>query len=171
MQDVIHQTNNQSITADTRALVEVFATFARQGDLVEILAEARRIVTAKLQDDPSSSAAVETLDLKKLTNVPTKVGTIRVAVIREGFDGGFERHSNSTQVLFSLDGTGETHVQTDRGWRVDRYGKGSSLEDRWHVVPQAVWHKSAAPGPGNWTVVAFHTAREVQDEFVDERRS
>lgn len=168
---MIHQTSNQSITAATRELVEVLATFAKREEVNVALTEAHHAATEKLQADPRSSAAVETLDLELFSDVPMEIGTIRVAVIREGFDGGFERHSNSTQVLFSLEGTGETHVQTDRGWRVDRYGNGPALEDRWHVVPQAVWHKSAAPGPGNWTVVAFHTAREVQDEFVDERPS
>jgi hypothetical protein len=166
---MIHQTNNKSITAETRNLVEALAVFADRSDVVEALKATHRVATDKLQADSASSAAVETLELEVFTDVPAEVGTIRVAVIREGFDGGFERHSNSTQVLLSLDGSGETHVHTGQGWRVDRYGKGANLEDRWHVVPQAVWHKSAAPGPGNWTVVAFHTARDVQDEFVDER--
>ena len=66
-----------------------------------------------------------------------------------------------------LDGPVETHVETAQGWRIDRYGDGGAvaLEDRWHLVPQAVWHKSNAPGPGDCTVVALHTAREVADEY------
>jgi hypothetical protein len=88
-------------------------------------------------------------------------------VTRNASGEGIERHANSTQYLFVLDGLVETHVQTADGWRVDRYGQGDAavLENRWHVVPQGVWHKSVAPGGRNWGVVAFHSAREVSDEY------
>jgi hypothetical protein len=49
----------------------------------------------------ASSGSVETLNLEMFNNVSAEVGAIRVAVMREGFDGGFERHSNTTQVLLS----------------------------------------------------------------------
>ena len=95
------------------------------------------------------------------------IGTLRVAVSRAGVDTAVERHPNSTQYLFVLDGPVETHVETAQGWRIDRYGEpgGTSLEDLWHLVPMAAWHKSNSPGPGDCTVVALHTAQEVADEY------
>lgn len=78
-----------------------------------------------------------------------------------------ERHINSTQYLLALDGPVETHVQTADGWRVDRYGQGDSalLQDRWHVVPSGIWHRTVAPDASYWGIVAFHSAREVSDEY------
>ena len=78
-----------------------------------------------------------------------------------------ERHANSTQYLLVLDGPVQTHVLTDDGWRVDRYGydDATRLESRWHVVPPGVWHRTVAPGAHEWCVVAFHSAREVSDEY------
>jgi mannose-6-phosphate isomerase-like protein (cupin superfamily) len=78
-----------------------------------------------------------------------------------------ERHHNSTQYLFALGGALETHVGAGDGWRVDRYGEGDAdvLENRWHVVPPNVWHKSTAPGAQFWSVAAFHSARYVSDEY------
>ena len=44
-------------------------------------------------------------------------------------------------------------------------GVATALEDRWHVVPPGVWHKTVVPGARNWGIVAFHSAREVGDEY------
>ena len=92
---------------------------------------------------------------------------------RDAEGEGVERHANSTQYLFALDGPVETHVQTEDGWRVDCYGQGdpAALENRWHVVPAGVWHKSVAPGGRNWSVVAFHSARDVRDEYQMKTRA
>ena len=163
---MIYQTDNQSISPVYRQFVEELAAFARRPDVHDLLVEVQHQAIAKLEGERVLPASVESLDLGQVNDLPTSLGSIRVAVIRGGFDGGVERHPNSTQVLLSLEGTGETHVKTDTGWRVDRYGQGVQLEDRWHVVPEGVWHKSAAPDLANWTVVAFHTAPVVQDEYM-----
>ena len=91
------------------------------------------------------------------------IGSMRVVLTRAGSGGRIERHSNSTQYLFALDGSVETHVHSTDGLRVDRYGQGGSvdLEDRWHVVPPGTWHRSIARD----AVVAFHSARQVIDEY------
>lgn len=60
---------------------------------------------------------------------------------------------------------GQTHVKEGSGWREDSYGQGARVEDRFHVVSEGVWHRSAASGPEDWTVVAFHTAEQVQDDY------
>ena len=162
---VTDQSSNQSITPDSRPFVEELARFANRPDVVVALREAQSRATERLKSDSTAAATVEAVSLAALNPPLPAIGSVRVAVIREGFDGGFERHANSTQYLLALEGVGETHVETPEGWRIDRYGIGDRLEDRWHLVPEGVWHKSAAPGPGHWTVVAFHTAIEVQDEF------
>jgi quercetin dioxygenase-like cupin family protein len=98
---------------------------------------------------------------------PAAIGSIRVAVTRGAEGAGVERHANSTQYLFALDGPVETHVLTEDGWRADRYGQGDPalLEARWHVVPPGVWHESVAPGRREWSVVAFHSAKDASDEY------
>ncbi len=96
---------------------------------------------------------------------------MRVVVGRGVNEGRNERHANSEQYLFVLDGPVHTYVQNDGEWRIDRYGfevgdrADGPLENRWHVVPRGVWHRSVAPGNGLWGVVAFHSAADVSDEF------
>ena len=147
---MIHTISNQSITREWRPKIEEIAAFSIRPQIASVLEAAADRALAVLEADASIPAAVEVVSLSDLTEVPTHIGSIRVAVIRDGFDGGDERHANSDQVLLSLRGSGETHVETDAGWRTDRYGGGGrALDDRWHVVPATVWHKSAAPGLGH----------------------
>ena len=99
--------------------------------------------------------------------MPAAIGSVRVVVTRGIGGARIERHVNSTQYLLALDGAIETHFQTAGGWRVDRYGEGDPavLENRWHVLPPGAWHKSVAPQLRDWGVVAFHSARDVSDEY------
>lgn len=160
--------NNRSITPDARPGIEELGDFALQPGVLAALRQAQAEAVAVLRRAPDLSSTFVTLDPVRLgAAVPPSVGTIRVAVSRAGADTAVERHPNSTQILFVLDGPVETHVETGAGWRVDRYGEGSAsvLENRWHLVPPGVWHKSNAPGPGDCAVVAFHSAREVEDEY------
>lgn len=161
-------TNNSSITPDARALVEELNRFATRPDVLAVLRQAQADAVKKLQGDPSISAAFINVEPASLGSAaPAAIGSIRVVVTRDAGGESIERHANSTQYLFVLDNPVDTHVQTADGWRVDRYGQGDAavLEDRWHVVPPGVWHKSVAPGARNWGVVAFHSAREVSDEY------
>ncbi len=161
-------TNNRSITPEERSVVAELDSFATRPDVLAALRRAQAEAVQKLRLDPGLAPTFVTLDPAELGRAaPAAVGSIRVAVTRSGDGAGVERHPNSTQYLFALDGPVETHVETEERWRVDRYGRGASaaLEDRWHVVPPGVWHKSAAPGRRDWSVVAFHSAREVSDEY------
>jgi len=161
-------TNNQSITPDERSVVEELDRFAARPDVLAALRRAQADAVKKLQRNPNTAATFISLDPLELgCSAPVVIGSIRVAVTRDAEGEGVERHANSSQYLFALDGPVETHVQTEDGWRVDRYGQGdpAALENRWHVVPPGVWHKSVAPGRRNWSVVAFHSARDVSDEY------
>ena len=142
--------------------------FATRPDVLAALRRAQADAVKKLQRNPNIAATFISLDPLDLgCAAPAVIGTIRVAVTRDAEGEGVERHANSTQYLFALDGPVETHVQTKDGWRVDRFGQGDPavIENRWHVVPPGVWHKSVAPGGRNWSVVAFHSARDVSDEL------
>ena len=161
-------TDNRSITPDERHVVEELDRFAARPEVLAALRRAQADAVKKLQRSPNLPATFVSLEPSDLGGAaPAAIGSIRVAVTR-GADGlGVERHANSTQYLFALDGPVETHVETEDGWRVDRYGRGGPalLEERWHVVPPGVWHKSVAPGQRNWCVVALHSAKDVSDEY------
>ena len=159
---------NRSLTADAVPFVERMNAWVQQAPVIAALRAAQSEAAAKLAREPGLRSIFVSLDPAGCGCPPIEgIGTLRVAVSRAGVDTAVERHPNSTQYLYVLDGPVETHVETAAGWRVDRYGEGGTpgLEDRWHLVPQAVWHKSNAPGPGDCTVVALHSAREVADEF------
>ena len=163
-------TTNLSLAAEALVFIRKMNDWIRQAPVMAALRAAQSEVVAKIAREPTLRSTFVTLD-PGACGCPAieGIGTLRVAVSRAGVDTAVERHPNSTQYLYVLDGPVETHVETAQGWRIDRYGEGDSaaLENRWHLVPQAVWHKSNAPGPGNCTVVALHTAREVADEYRD----
>lgn len=161
-------TANPSLTGDAMPFVMRMNAWVQQAPVMAALRAAQFEAAAKLAREPGLRSTFVTLDPAGCGCLPVEgIGTLRVAVSRAGADTAVERHPNSTQYLYVLDGPVETHVETAAGWRVDRYGEGetAALEDRWHLVPQAVWHKSNAPGPGDCTVVALHSAREVADEY------
>jgi hypothetical protein len=158
--------SNQSITPDDRTIVEELNRFATRPEVLAALRRALADAVRSLQRTPDLPATFLTVDPASLGGAaPAAIGSIRVAVTRDG--AGVERHPNSRQYLFALDGPMETHVHSKQGWRVDRFGDGEPtvLEHRWHVVPAGVWHRSLAPGRHNWGVVAFHTAKDVRDEY------
>ena len=161
-------TNNPSISAEVRPVVEALSRFTARPDVLAALQNARDAAEKQLRQTPGLAAAFVALDPARLGWAsPETIGSIRVSVTREPAGSAVERHANSAQYLFVLDGPVETHVETAGGWRVDRYGLGGSvaLEDRWHVVPEGVWHKTAAPGLTHWGIVAFHSASQVSDEY------
>ena len=161
-------TDNHSITPQARPFVEELNLFASRPDVLRALSQADAEARAKLRQEPNLAAAFAAVDPSSLgCALPAAIGSIRVFVTRGIGGSGFERHANSTQYLLALDGAIETHVQTTDGWRIDRYGKGNPavLENRWHVLSPGVWHKSAALEERDWSVVAFHSARDVIDEY------
>ena len=159
---------NQSITAEARPLIEALRRFALHPEVMTALRGAQAEAAGRLREDPALRSTFLSLDPAGFgLAAPAGAATIRVAVSRAGADTVVERHPNSTQVLLVLEGPVETHVEAAAGWRVDRYGEagGQALENLWHLVPPGVWHKSNAPGPGDCAVVAFHSAREVRDDY------
>lgn len=159
---------NESLSADALPFIHALDAWVREATVMAALQAAQAEAAAKLAREPNLRSTFVTLDPAACTPpAPAGIGTLRVAVSRAGADTAVERHPNSTQYLYVMDGPVETHVETPQGWRVDRYGTGAdaALGNLWHLVPQAAWHKSNAPGPGDCTVLALHTARVVADEY------
>ncbi len=160
--------DNQSITASARPAVESLQRFTQLPVVQAALGRAQAEALARLQNDAKLPAAFVSVDLASLAvTPPAEARSLRVVVTRDAGGDTIERHANCSQYLYLMGTPLETHVQTDSGWRIDRYGQGpeTTLEDRWHVVPAGVWHKSVAPGAVNWSVAAFHSAAQVNDEF------
>lgn len=159
---------NQSIAPEDRYILEELDRFATFPEVARALKLATEEAHAMLRRDPHSAEAFAPLDLATFAcPVPAAVGSARVVVTRGRGGARLERHANSTQYLFAIDGLVETRVQTADGWRVDRFGRGDPalLENRWHVVPPGRWHQSSAPEARTWGVAAFHSARDVSDEY------
>lgn len=161
-------TDNQSITADARPVLEIFDRFAQEPAVQAVVRQAQALALARLKEDASLRAAFVPIDLASLNvAVPAQARSLRVVATRDAGGDTVERHANCAQYLFVLDAPLETHVQTGTGWRIDRYGQGSdrTIENRWHYLPPGVWHKSVAPGASHWSVLAIHSAAVVTDEF------
>ena len=160
--------SNLSITPESRPQLEALNDWITQAGPLAALRAAQAEAAARMAREPNLKSTFVTLMPEDFSlPPPAGIGNLRVAISRGGVQTLVERHPNSVQILFVLDGPVETHVETDGRWRIDHYGEGSVsvLENRWHVVPAGVWHKSDSPGPGDSVVVALHSAREVQDEF------
>ena len=160
-------TSNPSISAQARPAVQELDRFAKQPEVLVALNGACAEARARLHGQPSLAEASAVIELSGFgVSVPDAAGSLRVVVTRGAGGTSIERHPNSTQYLLVLDGPVQTHVQLDGTWRVDRYGHGSdALDDRWHVTPPGQWHKTQAIGLQYWGIVAFHSAREVRDEY------
>ncbi len=124
----------------------------------------------ELSTDPNCAVSIKPLDVSIFGNdVAGKVGSCRLSLFRAGTAYKRERHPNSAQFLFSLEGSGEIHVLEESGsWRVDRLGEveNGTLETRRHWIPAGIWHQPISSQDHNWVLLAFHTAAEVQDEFM-----
>ena len=155
---------NESITSENLPVIESLIRLLADPNMSALMRSALSKAHAALKMDPMRKVAMETLDPIAIRQIVPEIGSARIAAIRDGFDSGIESHPNSTQYLFSLEGSGATHVKTSDGWRIDTYGIGDRIEDRFHVVPPGVWHKSAA-AHGDWTVIAFHSAEKVIDDY------
>jgi hypothetical protein len=158
---------NASLTPEALSVVGALQRFAAQAGVMAALQRGRAEAAQRLAADPALRSSFVSIDPASLGIAVPGAATIRVAVSRAGADTAVERHPNSTQVLLVLEGPVETHVETAAGWRIDRYGEAGAQtpENLWHLVPPGVWHKSNAPGPGDCAVVAFHSARDVRDDY------
>ena len=124
----------------------------------------------ELSADPNCTVSIKPLDVSIFGNdVAGKVGSCRLSIFRAGTAYNRERHPNSTQFVFSLEGCGEIYVLEESGsWRVDRLGgvENGALETCGHWTPAGIWHQPIPSKDHDWVVLAFHTATEVQDEFM-----
>ncbi len=124
----------------------------------------------ELSADPNCTVSIKPLNISVFGNdVAGKVGSCRLSIFRAGMAYNRERHPNSIQFLFSLEGSGEIHVLEESGsWRVDCVGgvEDGASETRRHWIPAGIWHQPIPSKDHQWVVLAFHTAAEVQDEFM-----
>lgn len=101
--------------------------------------------------------------------LPPDVRSAWVFVLRRGTEFRPERHPNSVQRMFALDGPGAMEVWEDGAWHlrpldVERPRCGLT-------VPQMVWHRPVV-NDDHWAVVSFHTvpATELIEELGDPER-
>ena len=97
--------------------------------------------------------------------LPQEVKSCRLSVMRAGTAYKRERHPNADQYVRSLDGSGEIRVLEGENWRIDRLGPSEEL--MWHCVPAGTWHQPVPSEQSHWYVLAFHTADQVFDEYME----
>jgi mannose-6-phosphate isomerase-like protein (cupin superfamily) len=159
---------NLSLTPNRLSQINELEQFVSVPDVQRRFHEAGKEVAAAVSENNIYS--VIDLDMKSLTTPPPElVGTIRIAAFQPGTVTEYERHPNSVQFLYILQGTGETRVMRDDAWHTDSYGeiRSGALSERWHLVEAGEWHRSAATGDMPLVVAALHTAKNVQDEYRD----
>ncbi|NAS29992.1 hypothetical protein GTQ40_03315 [Flavobacteriaceae bacterium R38] len=157
---------NNSITSKIRpVVVELDNFFSNPSIFKKLTTISKELLPEISAEQPYAVRDVSTREFGE--NLPGEVGSIRVAVFFPNEETKIERHPNSTQFLFSIDGSGETRVLRDQKWEKDVYGENyeASLDSRWHYVEKNAWHQSVAVGNKPWTLVAIHTATDVQDEY------
>lgn len=158
---------NRSITSGIRPVIALLDRFFRRPETLELLQKTSKPLVSNVSE--TSPYAVVPLPLETFgDSLPDQVGSIRVAAFYPNASTRIERHPNSTQFLFSLEGFGETQVLRNGKWESDTYGTSVeqvSLEASWHLVEQNVWHRSMGQGSIPWVLVAIHTATLVVDEY------
>jgi len=162
----IGMTNN-AITYEIRARVQKLDIFCKQPEVFRVLTKVKQNVISKISKDQPYS--FETIDTPRFnTIIPDQIGSVRVAAFLPNAITKIERHPNSIQYLFSMQGYGKTKVWRNGQWETDFYGantKNLSLEKYWHFVGKNTWHQSIASGNIPWVLVAIHTALDVIDEY------
>eukprot|EP01138_Halocafeteria_seosinensis_P006106 gb/GECG01006242.1/.p1 GENE.gb/GECG01006242.1/~~gb/GECG01006242.1/.p1 ORF type:complete len:162 (+),score=14.12 gb/GECG01006242.1/:1-486(+) len=156
--------SNSSLTSNILPTVEKLNEFVSKSEVLDQLGKISEGLILEISEDQPYAVAEPALN-ELPTNVPKEIGTIRVAVFHPAVETSVERHVNSDQYLYSIKGSGRTQVERNGQMENDHYGEGEQLTDRWHYVPMGVWHRSIADSTEPWAVVAFHTARNVEDEY------
>ncbi len=158
---------NNALTYEIRARVQELDIFCKQPEVFRLLTKVKQNLISKISKVQPYS--FETIDMLKFSTViPNQVGSIRVAAFLPNAITKIERHPNSIQYLYSLQGYGKTKVWRNGQWETDFYGtntKNQSLEGHWHFVAKNSWHQSLASGNIPWVLVAIHTASNVIDEY------
>jgi hypothetical protein len=86
-----------------------------------------------------------------------------VFVLRRNHKYGAERHPNSIQRMFALDGAGAMELWEHGHWRRHDFEAGRS--DDGLSIPAQVWHRTAMLADV-WAALVFHTAPAM--ELIDE---
>ncbi|MDP9196158.1 MAG: hypothetical protein M3O22_05240 [Pseudomonadota bacterium] len=162
------QTLNRSLTEAVRPRIRELDRFVADPAVTAFLSRAGQEVLALLEQNPAEAAVAVTVPLQDLPVAPPSfIQTLRMAAFRPGLEMERERHPNSFQFLYCIEGTGETRVLRNGVWEADSYGsdRNEAFENRWHAVPDNTWHQSVATGSASWILATFHTAQNVQDEY------
>ena len=156
---------NKSITPDIKPIVERLNAYISSPAFAKKMKDAWGKAKALYAKNKISHATIE-IDLP--AGNPPEVASCRLSILQPKTKSHVERHANSAQYIYAIEGVGVTGVEMGGRWRVDTYGgKSKSLEDRWHATPAGTWHYSLAPEAGEWVIMAFHTAKKVSDERRD----
>lgn len=122
---------------------------------------------AKLQADPAAKSTCAPLPLELYgKELPSDIRSSWVFVLREGHRHPAERHPNSIQRMFALDGAGAMEVWSADGWRHCPLEPGADAPGL--SIAALQWHRPVlleAP----WGVVSFHTvaAKDLVEEIGD----
>ena len=128
-----------------------------------------RRVEQKLSSISDDVLAWEPIPLELYTEeLPGKIQSSWVFVIRADTNTGAERHSNSHQFMMSYRGQGDLQAKRGDKWHSNELVSDPELklEQRWVSISPGTWHR-VVTGNARWTVVSFHTV--PADELIEER--
>lgn len=150
------------------SLIDSLNIFLGQPSIRELMKAAQSYVLTEINTDVAIEVATFPFALESIEDLlPKEIGSCRVSAMRKGTQCRRERHPNADQYVVSLQGRGEIWVLETDSWRKDIVTS-HSLEARLHYVPAGTWHQPTASQGGDWVVAAFHTAIDVEDNYMDD---
>lgn len=156
------------IPEDTHQIGLVIQNIVRNPEFSVLFAEATKEARAILASDANRLAGTVPIDRALFgSDLPEKLKSCRLSVMRGGSAYKIERHPNGTQFVYSLEQSGTISVFDGKSWHTSHLSseREAPLTARWHVVPASTWHQPV-PGEKDWVVLAFHTA--AADELIDD---
>jgi hypothetical protein len=152
------------LDANERDTMRALSACAHEPEMHRFLqgaGHALRQVLAENKEMKSTQTSIP-LNLFRLP-LPPDVRSSWVFVLRENHAYEAERHPNSTQRMFALDGRGAMEVWEKTCWR--RHDFEANAADPGLSIPTHTWHRPVRL-PRMWAVVSFHTV--VATDLVEE---
>jgi len=130
---MLESRQNHSITSVSLPVIESLNRLAANSNMLDLIRNDLSKARASLKFDPLLKVAVEVLDPAIIRQIVPEIGSARLVAIRDGFDSGIESHPNSTQYLFSLEGSGETHDHSSRSLLRSCLVR-SQADRKWNII-------------------------------------